>query len=261
VNSATHGPPATLTRLSAADGVVLRAAHLPPAAPAPLAFVVAHGFTGSARKPAVRQVTRALTWAGGVVAFDFRGHGGSSGRSTLGDLEVHDLAAAVGWARELGYTRVVTVGWSMGGAVAVRHAALHGGVDAVVSVSAPSRWYYRGTLPMRRLHWMVERPLGRLVSRYALRTRISAAGWDPVPAAPTELAARIAPVPLLVVHGDRDAYFPLEHAEALHAAAAEPKELWVEQGYGHAEAAADPDLVRRIAGWAAAACDVRADGS
>ena len=61
---------------------------------------------------------------------------------------------------------------------------------------------------MRRTHWVIERPIGRLVSRVALRTRISAAGWNPVPEAPHELVARIAPVPLLVVHGDADHYFP-----------------------------------------------------
>jgi len=40
------------------------------------------------------------------------------------------------------------------------------------------------------------------------------------------------------VHGDADRYFPLGHAEALYAAAGEPRELWVEPGFGHAEAAA-----------------------
>jgi pimeloyl-ACP methyl ester carboxylesterase len=260
VNFAGQGPPATFTRLPAADGVRLHAAHVPAAGRSGVAYVVAHGFTGSFRRPAVQQIVTRLAADGGVVTFDFRGHGESGGMSTLGDLEVLDVDAAVGWARELGYGRVVTVGWSMGGAVVVRHAGLLGGADAVVSVSAPSRWYYKGTPPMRRLHWVVERRLGRLVSRYALGTRVSADGWDPVPPSPVELAGQIAPVPLLVVHGDRDTYFPVDHAEALYEAAGDPKELWIERGFGHAEAAADPALVRRIAAWGAAAAD-RADGN
>jgi fermentation-respiration switch protein FrsA (DUF1100 family) len=72
---------------------------------------------------------------------------------------------------------------------------------------------------MRRTHWVIERPVGRLVSRVALRTRISPAGWDPVPAPPHELAPD-RPAPLLVVHGDADHYFPVEHGEQLFAAAA-----------------------------------------
>jgi fermentation-respiration switch protein FrsA (DUF1100 family) len=52
-----------------------------------------------------------------------------------------------------------------------------------------------------------------------------------------------------VVHGDADHYFPVEHAEQLFTAAAEPKELWLEPGFGHAENAATDELLRRIAGW------------
>lgn len=32
-----------------------------------------------------------------------------------------------------------------------------------------------------------------------------------MPPSPLEVVSAIAPTPLLVVHGDRDAYFPLEH--------------------------------------------------
>ncbi|MFF9756036.1 alpha/beta hydrolase [Streptomyces sp. NPDC014344] len=218
-----------------------------------LALVVAHGFTGDADRPHVRRVARVLARYGAVVTFSFRGHGRSGGHSTVGDREVLDLAAAVGWARELGHTRVVTVGFSMGGSVVLRHAALEaGGVDAVVSVSAPARWFYRGTAPMRRLHWLVTRPSGRLVGRYGLRTRIHHRQWDPVPLSPVEAVPRIAPTPLLVVHGDRDAYFPLDHPRMLADAAGEHGELWVEHGMGHAENAAPEPLLGRIGDWAAA---------
>ncbi len=55
------------------------------------------------------------------------------------------------------------------------------------------------------------------------------------------------------MHGDRDPYFPLDHPRML-ASAADPStsELWIEPGYGHAETAASPDLLTRIADWAAA---------
>lgn len=218
-----------------------------------LVFVIAHGFTGDADRPHVRRVARVFARYGAVVTFSFRGHGRSGGRSTVGDREVLDLAAAVAWARELGHTRVVTVGFSMGGSVVLRHAALDaGGVDAVVSVSAPARWFYRGTAPMRRLHWLVTRPSGRLVGRYGLRTRIHHRQWDPVPLSPVEAVPRIAPTPLLVVHGDQDAYFPLDHPRMLADAAGEHGELWVEHGMGHAENAAPEPLLRRIGDWAVA---------
>ncbi|MFI6583657.1 alpha/beta hydrolase [Embleya sp. NPDC050493] len=236
------------------DDVRISAVHGPAAGfgPRDRVFVVAHGFTGSWRRPAVGAVLEGLRAHGGAIGFDFRGHGASTGLSTVGDREVRDLEAAVGWARRLGYQRVVTVGFSMGGSVVLRHAALHGGVAAVVAVSAPARWYYRGTQPMRRVHFAIERRSGRAVARFVLRTRISAREWDPVPLAPFEAAAAIAPTPLLVVHGDRDPYFPLDHPRQIHDAAGMPKDLWIEPGLGHAENAVGADLVDRIARWARA---------
>ena len=186
-----------------------------------------------------------------MVTFDCRGHGRSGGLSTLGDKEIDDLDVAVRYARELGYRRVATVGFSMGGSVVLRHAALRGGADAVVSVSSPGRWYYRGTVAMRRVHLAAEMRLGRAFTKCVLSTRISPNGWptpDPMP--PAEAASRIAPVPVLIVHGDQDIYFPPDHGQQLYDAAKEPKELWMIPGFGHAERHTDDALVDRIAAWA-----------
>jgi pimeloyl-ACP methyl ester carboxylesterase len=236
--------------LNTSDGVPISAHHDQSAGD--LAIVVAHGFTGSWRRPALRRAASILTDFGSVISFDFRGHGSSAGHSTVGDREILDLEAAVAWARELGYARVATVGFSMGASVAVRHAALYRGVRAVVAVSGPARWYYRGTAPMRRVHWVLEKRLGRLVGRVVLRTRIAKDGWDPLPEPPHAVAPLISPAPFLIVHGDADTYFPLEHAQQLYDAAKEPKELWVEKDFGHAENAAPPELLRRIGTWIAA---------
>lgn len=230
------------------DGVRIDGSHTPSGS-LDLGIVVAHGFTGSWRERPTRRIVHVLSGFGGVLSFDFRGHGRSTGESTVGDLEVLDLDAAVKHAHAIGYRRVVTVGFSMGAAVAVRHAALHGGVDAVVAVSGPARWYYRGTRPMRQVHWAIERPAGRFMARVAKRTRIAAGTWDPIPLPPFEAAALISPVPLLVVHGDADSFFPLEHAHQLYGGAKDPKELWIIPGYGHAESAATPELIRKIGQW------------
>ncbi|MFF8536604.1 alpha/beta hydrolase [Streptomyces sp. NPDC015532] len=259
--------------LRTVDGVTIDAAYDPGTdSSGDLAFIVAHGFTGGLDRPHVRRAAGVLARRGAVVTFSFRGHGRSGGRSTVGDREVHDLAAAVAWARELGHTRIVTVGFSMGGSVVLRHAALYGvgsadgeqvpgperegraeaSTDAVVSVSAPARWYYRGTAPMRRVHWLVTRPAGRIVGRIGLRTRIHHRDWNPVPASPVECVPRIAPTPLLIVHGDRDGYFPVDHPRMLADASGGHAELWLEHGMGHAENAAPDDLLTRIGGWGAA---------
>jgi pimeloyl-ACP methyl ester carboxylesterase len=237
------GENADVTTLRTDDGVRLAATHVPHAGD--VCVVVAHGFSGTHTKPWQALVARGLARHAGVVAFDFRGHGRSGGVSTLGELEVLDVEAAVRWARALGYARVVTCGWSMGGSCVIRHAALAGGVDAVVSVSATSRWRVRDTKPMRRLHWIVERRAGRVVGRHWLKTRM-ATHWEDEPEEPYEVIGRIAPVPVLIVHGDRDSYFTLEHPRALYAAANEPKELWLVPGFAHAESGATDELLDRI---------------
>ena len=249
-------PVAKNVTLVTQDGVLIDALHLPaPDGSASggrdLALVVAHGFTMSWQRPLVWRLVRRFNRDTGVGTFDFRGHGRSSGLSTLGDKEIDDLDVAVRYARELGYQRVATVGFSMGGSVVLRHAALRGGVDAVISVSSPGRWFYRGTAPMRRVHLAAERRLGRAFTRYALNTRISPEGWptpDPMP--PADAAARVSPTPLLIVHGDQDIYFPPDHGQQLYDAAREPKELWLIPGFGHAERHTDDALADRIAAWA-----------
>jgi fermentation-respiration switch protein FrsA (DUF1100 family) len=240
-------PVVKATTLVTEDGVPIDAIHLP--GPKDLAIVVAHGFTLSWQRPNVWRIANWFNRTAGVITFDFRGHGRSGGLSTLGDLEINDLDVAVAWARELGYRRIAAVGFSMGASVVLRHAGLVGGLDAAVSVSGPGRWYYRGTERMRWVHRAVERRVGRYVTRRWLKTRVSPQGWKLIPVPPAEAAAKISPVPLLIVHGEQDLYFPPEHARQLYLSAREPKDLWLLPGRGHAESACDQDLVDRIARW------------
>jgi fermentation-respiration switch protein FrsA (DUF1100 family) len=248
-----------------ADGERLSVAYDEGNPRAELVFVVAHGFTGGWRRPDNRRIAAALARSGNVVSYDSRGHGRSSGATTLGDAEVLDLDAAIGWARWLGARRVVTVGFSMGGSVVLRQAALAGTgrretPDAVVSVSAAGFWFYRGTPPMRLLHRAVETQGGRGVLRLGFGTRVTSQAWqEPYPLSPSESAAMIPPLPLLIVHGDRDTYFPVEHAHSLRESAAagarrrgvvDRTDDWVLEGFAHAESASTDELVERIGAWA-----------
>jgi pimeloyl-ACP methyl ester carboxylesterase len=248
-------PPKELAAAQELEPLGLASGELTSAQPAAeqrdLALVVVHGFTMSWQRPMTWRLLRRFNHSAGVVTFDLRGHGRSTGLSTLGDKEIDDLDVAVSYARELGYQRVATIGFSMGGSVVLRHAALRGGVDAVISVSGPGRWFYRGTVAMRRVHLAAERRLGRAFTRRVLNTRISPDGWptpDPMP--PAEAAALITPTPVLIVHGDRDIYFPPDHGQQLYDAAREPKELWMIHGFGHAERHTDDALADRLAAWA-----------
>ncbi len=252
-----------MVALTTSDGVRIAADYWPGSE---VGYVVAHGFTGSAKAERVVRICDQLAATGaGVIAPDFRGHGRSGGHSTLGELEVHDLAAAVGFLREKGYAQVATLGWSMGGSIVLRYAGLGGDADAIVSVSSPGHWWERSTPAMRLVHWAAETRAGRLATRVVLRTRLGY-GWAELPESPVEVVGRIAPRPLLIVHGDSDHYFPVRHAQALADAARAvatsaptdtagadgspgTAEFWLERGMGHAESGTTPELVARIDTW------------
>lgn len=239
-----------IRRLRTEDGVTVRAEAFPalPDADPDLVFVVVPGFTQSSRSARIQQIVEWLRPYGGVVQVDLRGHGGSSGSSSVGDVEVLDLAVAVRFARSLGYRRVITIGFSLGAAVSLRHAALYGGVAAVAAVSGPAEWFYRGTSSMRWLHHGVGTVPGRAVLRYVRRTRVQTHAWkEPYPLDPPGAAAQVT-VPVLVVHGDQDDFFPLHHAWRIHRAGPTTT-LWVEEGFGHAESHVTSELIARIAAW------------
>ncbi len=234
--------------LRTADGERLHAEVRP--GPGSDWVVLAHGFSGSTAVPALRRVADGLARRATVLAYDARGHGRSSGLCTMGDREVLDVDAAVAHARAAGARRVATVGFSMGGAAVVRHAAGAGGVerpDAVVVVSGTGPWSTWGTATtaMRRLHLLVETRAGRLVTRLVLHTRVDPRGWRPPPVSPADCVADVT-APLLLVHGDADQYLGLAHPRLL--AARSGATLWVEPGFGHAEEAISPELVDRIGG-------------
>jgi pimeloyl-ACP methyl ester carboxylesterase len=99
---------------------------------------------------------------------------------------------------------------------------------------------------MRRVHWLLESRTGRAVARYGLGVRLGPRWTDPPPS-PLDVAGQLE-CPLLIVHGDADTYFPVDHAVAL-ADAAPTAELWIEPGFGHAENAMTPALLDRVARW------------
>ncbi|MGI8417480.1 MAG: alpha/beta hydrolase family protein [Nakamurella sp.] len=243
------------------DGVLLAGVYLP--GPAGLTFVVAHGMTHSTAEDSTRQVIAGLARRGSVLALDFRGHGESEGRSSVGRDEPLDVAAALTLARRLAAGEpVVLVGFSMGAAAVLVQAGAGAAsavadtadtadtADAVVAVSPAARWYIRETTQMRRVHWLLEHPLGPLVGRW-VGVRLSDP-WDAVPVSPIEVMAQIT-APLLLVHGTADRYFSPAHAISLQRASNGGAELWIEPGMGHAESGTSAQLLGRIADWAAAA--------
>jgi pimeloyl-ACP methyl ester carboxylesterase len=207
---------------------------------APVALVIAHGFSMTSADRRLASLAALLAEAGrAVYTFDFRGHGRSGGMSTLGDLEISDLEAVVRLARQHAHEKIVVIGASMGGFVALRHAALLGGEDAVIAISTPAVWGISHRLRARALVVAVHNRVGRRIFS-ARGTRVDNPPRVP-PASPADLAGRIT-IPVAIVHGDRDPYVPADDAVLLHERLAGYRRLVILPGFGHAETAYTRDF-------------------
>lgn len=229
--------PPTSFEVIADDGVRIRGFRYEAAGGSFEAIVFAHGFSTSQSKPKIVSLLRRLAGAGYTAfSFDFRGHGASEGVCTFGGEEGLDLQAVILYVRRHGFDRVRVVGASMGASVALIVAAESGGIDGLVSISAPPDWSQPTLFRARLMGRVLGSQRGkRLLARYG--TVVEPADVRPI--TPLEAAPMIAPTPVTVIHGFRDAYVRRDAGRRLYEALREPRELIELPWFGHAEASFD----------------------
>ena len=125
-----------------------------------------------------------------------------------------DIAAGLAWLRqqpEIAPDRIALVGHSVGAGAAILHAARHGDVSAVVSLSAFAhprevmrRWLAQHHIPFVPIGWYVMRHVQRVVG----------ASFDAI--APVNTLPQVH-CPVLLVHGRTDNTVPFENALRLQA--------------------------------------------
>ncbi len=222
---------------SAADGTRLHGWYFPAKGELVGSILFLHGNAENISTH-FANVAWLTTYGFAVFAIDYRGYGRSAGSPDLDGLHL-DVAAALDTLMALPETdpdRIVVLGQSLGGALALTAMAENPHKDrlrAVIVEGAFSGYpeIVREKLASFWLTWPLQGPLGLTIDgRYR----------------PTDAAASLAPVPLLIIQGEDDAVIPAHHAEILFEAAGEPKTLWLLPGTGHIQAFASLANRRRL---------------
>jgi fermentation-respiration switch protein FrsA (DUF1100 family) len=193
-------PQAEEVTLTSSDGETLFAWYVAPRANKPVVLY----FQGNAEGLAAR--AGRFTWltadGTGLLALNYRGYGGSTGRPSEEGL-IRDATAAYDFARaRYPATRIVLFGESLGTGVAVALAAGHE-IGALI-LDAPftsAADVGAAAYPFAPVRWLMK-------DKFRSDERIG----------------RVS-APLLVLHGEADRVVPIRFGEALFALAREPKRL------------------------------------
>jgi uncharacterized protein len=222
------------------DGVELHGWFLPAEGPALGTVLQLHG---NAENISTHFISVAWMPARGfnVFALDYRGYGASEGEATLEGVQL-DIDAAMRTLlarRDVDKDRIVIYGQSLGGALAayyVAHSAHRDRIRALVIESAFSDYIeiVREKLADHWLTWPFQ-----WLPQLTVDDRFS-----PLPEMP-----KISPIPVLILHGDKDVIVPVRHAKILYDAALEPKEMWIVPGAGHIQTMHDPEQRDRLVAY------------
>jgi len=164
-----------------------------------------------------------------VLQFDFRGHGRSQGNAiTFGYLERRDVQAAVKFLCGRGLTRIALHGFSLGGIIAMVSAPICPEVSVVIDDGGPARmrtalggWCLERGIP----GWLARPVVWLMLAATSLRFGANFFHYEPV-----HWVGKIAPRPLMMIHGDRDQYVT-DFDDLLRAA--KPSEVWRLPEEGH----------------------------
>jgi fermentation-respiration switch protein FrsA (DUF1100 family) len=225
--SADLAPTTENVALRSADGVLLQGWYVPSTNRA--AVLLGHGW--GANRTQLLPEARALVNAGyGVLLLDQRAHGESGGEiTTFGDRERMDVRAAVDWLvtrPDVDPSRIGALGFSSGGPGIALQAAGDTRIRTVVLEAVTTSLVDAARDESGPYSWLVTGPA--LLVLWACGVDVASVRTDAA-------VVRLAPRPLLIVHGDQDRIVPLSRAEQLYRAAHEPKRLLIVKGAGHGD--------------------------
>jgi pimeloyl-ACP methyl ester carboxylesterase len=221
----------------APDGIDLRGWKVCPPSPNGNWVLLFHGISDN-RTGVLGPAEFLLRHGYSLVMMDSRAHGQSGGdMATYGWKERYDtVAIASALYSSENVRHLAALGVSMGAAIALQSAAAEPRIEAV-AVEDPFADLREESYDYAGLEFspLLGKTLFRPASIAAIYEMGKLGGFDPDAVSP-EQAVAARPFPVLLVCGTEDHRIPCRHAERIYQSAAGPKQLWIVQGAGHAEA-------------------------
>ncbi|MFH1245990.1 MAG: alpha/beta fold hydrolase [Candidatus Omnitrophota bacterium] len=192
-------------------------------------FIICHGFAMSKDARIFLELSDDLYELYDVIAMDQRGHGTSGGIYSFTSKEHEDIKAVIDYAKEY-YRRIYLLGFSLGAASSIIEVARYKNVDGLIAVSGPLSFE-----KIENRFWEKEAlwPGIQHIGSHTFRLRLGNVFVKKKN--PVDEIGKIAPIPLLIIHGDRDPIIFKHHADALYKNAKKPKKLAIIKNGLHAE--------------------------
>lgn len=214
------------------DGLTISAWFMPPAPDNQAVIIYVHGHTRN--KSVYLSEAIMLNEGGfGALLLDLRNSGESEGDlTTFGLMEALDIQGAVDYLKtrpEIDPNRIGIMGTSMGGSTTILAASQIPELRSVVVQSTFTSLEDNINEVLTTMSGISFPPFFYLVRYYAEQE----AGFDIDYVRPVDEIAKIAPRPLLIIHGEDDELLNVQNAYALFEAAREPKQLVIYPGVGH----------------------------
>lgn len=207
--------------------------------------IVCHGFFNSKKNRWIKKAVDMVSSSYDVLAFDFRGHGESSGIFSWTAKEYMDLEAVIDYANSQGYKAIGILAFSLGAAISIAVASKKPDITSMILISCPYNFWNID------FHFWEPEMFSDLKESFDCNWEGKGARVDSIflpKERPIECVSKIKGSSLFFIHGDKDWIIKDYHSRLLYDSAKTEKKIEIIKDGLHAERLIQqyPDRIRKL---------------
>lgn len=210
--------------------------------------IFAHGYTDNrSHHPSILPLAKTF-YSQNVssLLFDFRNSGLSEGsQTTLGYKEKYDLLSAIQYAKQLGYSEISLIGFSMGASTSLLAAEESELVMSIVSDSAFSDLHLYLSENLTVWSKLPKYPFTPII----LKASEIMTGFKAIDVQPISAVDNMNEKPILFIHSEKDLKIPSFHSKRMYQKTTNIRsELWITPGNQHVGSFSEKpnEYIRRV---------------